>query len=143
MLYLYVFGDNVEDAFGHGSYLVFYLVSGLAASFTYVLTASPQDLTEGVVGASGAISGVLGAYAVLYPRSRILTLILAGFPIILPIPAVLFLGFWFVLQWLYVVFGIASGVAYFAHIGGFVFGVLLAVTVGRRRKRAREARKRL
>jgi membrane associated rhomboid family serine protease len=143
MLYLYVFGDNVEDAFGHGSYLVFYLVSGLAASFTYVLTASPQDLIEGVVGASGAISGVLGAYAVLYPRSRILTLILAGFPIILPIPAVLFLGFWFVLQWLYVVFGIASGVAYFAHIGGFVFGVLLAVTVGRRRKRARDARKRL
>ena len=144
MLFLYVFGDNVEDAFGHGSYLVFYLVSGLAAAFTHILTlTNPQDFYEGVVGASGAISGVLGAYLVLYPKARILTLVLAGFPIIVPIPAFLFLGFWFVLQWLYVVFGIASGVVYFAHIGGFVFGVLLAVTVGRKRKKAREARLRL
>lgn len=136
MIYLYVFGDNVEDTFGHASYFIFYIVSGLAASFTDIISlTNPQDFTIGVVGASGAISGVLGAYVVLYPKSRIL-----GFPIIVPIPAVIFLGFWFVLQWLSIVFNVASGVAYWAHIGGFIAGMILALTIGRKRKKAREAR---
>jgi membrane associated rhomboid family serine protease len=136
MIYLYVFGDNVEDAFGHGSYFIFYIVSGLAATFTDIISlTNPQDFYIGVVGASGAISGVLGAYVVLYPKARILS-----FPIIVPIPAVIFLGFWFALQWLSIFFNIAGGVAYWAHIGGFIAGMILALTIGRKRKKAREAR---
>jgi membrane associated rhomboid family serine protease len=156
MLYLYVFGDNIEDTFGHVGYLVFYLFSGLAASITYTLSVlyAPMlnsltglsmsgNLMEGLLGASGAIAGVLGAYIVLYPKARILTLIFYGWPIIVPIPAIAFLGFWFVLQWIYVFLGIASGVAYWAHIGGFVVGMILAVAFGLRRKKALEARRRL
>jgi hypothetical protein len=78
---------------------------------------------------------VLGAYVVLYPKARILS-----FPIIVPIPAVIFLGFWFALQWLSIFFNIAGGVAYWAHIGGFIAGMILALTIGRKRKKAREAR---
>jgi len=134
MLYLYIFGDNIEDVFGHVGYLAFYLFSGLAASFTHILSiTNPADLVVGVVGASGAISGVLGAYLILFPRSRILSLV-AYF--VLPVPAVLFLGFWFALQWIYVLTGTSSGVAYFAHIGGFITGVVLAVLFGLRRKDA-------
>lgn len=144
MLFLYVFGDNVEDAFGHISYFFFYMFCGLAAAFTYIASVLyltyPADLTTGVVGASGAISGVLGAYAVLYPKAKIITWV---FYLILPVPAIIFLGVWFVLQWFYVIFGISSGVAYWAHIGGFIFGVILALTVGLKRKKARETRLRL
>jgi membrane associated rhomboid family serine protease len=143
MLFLYIFGDNVEDVFGHVSYFFLYIFFGLAAAFTYiasVLYLIPGDLTIGVVGASGAISGVLGAYAVLYPKAKILAWI---FYIILPVPAIIFLGVWFVLQWLYVIFNISSGVAYWAHIGGFIVGVILALTVGLKRKKAREKRLRL
>jgi len=99
-----------------------------------------SDLSVGVVGASGAISGVLGAYFLLYPRARILTLV---FYAILPLPAFVFLGFWFVLQWLYGIFDIAGGVAYWAHVGGFVAGMFLALVFGLKRKKAREARFRL
>ncbi|MEM3442856.1 MAG: rhomboid family intramembrane serine protease, partial [Candidatus Bathyarchaeia archaeon] len=107
MLYLYIFGDNVEDAFGHVGYLIFYLISGLAAAFTHIASIlyAPKlneifgsfvssDLMTGVVGASGAISGVLGAYIVLYPGARILTLVFAGLPILVSIPAIVFLGIW-------------------------------------------------
>ena len=153
MLFLYVFGDNVEDVFGHVGYIGFYLLSGLAAAFTHIssivfapvisdLIGIPMfsDLSVGVVGASGAISGVLGAYFVLYPRAKILTLV---FYAILPLPAFVFLGFWFVLQWFYGIFDIAGGVAYWAHVGGFVAGMFLALVFGLKRKKAREARFRL
>ena len=153
MLFLYVFGDNVEDIFGHLGYLIFYFSCGLAAAFAYILVnlyapliseiigiSLASDLTSGVLGASGAISGVLGAYFVLYPRAKILTLV---FYAILPLPAFVFLGFWFVLQWFYGIFDIAGGVAYWAHVGGFVAGMFLALVFGLKRKKAREARFRL
>ena len=149
MLFLYIFGDNVEDVFGHGSYLVFYIVSGLAAAFAHILSIffTPMlsdlvgipissDLTAGVVGASGAISGVLGAYLVLYPKAKILTIVTY---FILPIPAIIFLGVWFVLQWLYGLFDVSGGVAYWAHIGGFVMGMILALAFGLKKKKARAA----
>jgi len=144
MLFLFIFGDNVEDIFGHLGYLAFYIFCGLAASFTHVLSLyfvpayqNPELLKTGVVGASGAISGVLGAYFVLFPRARILALV-AYF--ILPIPAVIFLGFWFLLQWLYVILKIYSDVAYWAHIGGFIAGMFLALAFGLKRKREKMAK---
>lgn len=139
MLFLYVFGDNVEDAFGHASYLALYLISGLIAGLAQILISMLLlgDLTIGVIGASGAISGVLGAYLVLYPTARIVTLV--GY-FIVPLPAILFLGFWFIMQWAYGIFDPLGGVAYFAHIGGFIAGILLGLTIGRKRKKAREAR---
>jgi membrane associated rhomboid family serine protease len=156
MLYLYIFGDNVEDIFGHAGYLVFYLFCGVAAAFAHILSIifaptlssligipSGSDLTAGVIGASGAISGVLGAYLVLYPKSKILTLVFYGLPIIVPIPAIIFLGIWFIMQWLLAYLDAAGGVAYWAHIGGFVVGIILALIFGLRRKKAREARVRL
>ena len=154
MLYLYIFGDNVEDIFGHVNYLSFYIICGLAASFAHISYAYVMRLTYPqlydllimpVVGASGAIAGVLGAYLVLYPKARILTLV---FPVIVPIPAIIFLGFWFLMQWFLGMFDIlafenASGVAYWAHIGGFIAGLILALIFGLKRKKAREARLRL
>jgi len=153
MLFLFVFGDNIEDVFGHAGYLIFYVISGLAAAYAHILimvlapTISnligitiPSDLAGGVVGASGAISGVLGAYLVLYPKAQILTIVLY---VIIPIPAILFLGFWFAMQWLYGVFDASGGVAYFAHIGGFITGMILALAIGLRRKKALKARFRL
>ena len=153
MLFLYVFGDNIEDAFGHAGYLVFYIISGLAAALLYIMSlffapfignligiSMDSDLTAGVVGASGAISGVLGAYIVLYPKAKIVALI---FYFILPVPAIIFLGFWFMMQWFYGFFDIAGGVAYWAHIGGFIAGMILALVFGLKRKKVREARLRL
>jgi len=137
MVYLYIFGDNVEDAFGHVGYAAFYLFSGLVASAAHLLSVM-NDVWESsipTIGASGAISGVLGAYIVLYPRARVLTLVIYYFITIVPIPAFYFLGFWFLLQFLYVLLGSAAGVAYWAHIGGFVAGVAIALLVRRRRKR--------
>lgn len=152
MLYLYVFGDNIEDVFGHSGYLAFYLLSGLAAAFTHIGTmllaptigniiniTLPSQLTVGVLGASGAISAVLGAYLVLFPKAQILTIV---FYVILPLPAILFLGFWFIMQWLLSFFDALGGVAYYAHIGGFVTGMILALVLGLRRKKARKARAR-
>src|SRR5260370_30264681 len=95
MLFLWIFGDNVEDFFGHFTYLFFYLVCGIGASLLHILFNFHSDIPA--VGASGAISGVMGAYILLYPRARILTLVFI-FP--LPIPAVVFLGLWYVLQFL-------------------------------------------
>jgi len=144
MLFLYIFGDNVEDAFGHERYLVFYFLSGIAASVAFIGTqlfsGDARALLIPTIGASGAIAGVLGAYFILYPRARILTLVLAWWIYIVPIPAVFFLGVWFVFQLLYgmLTLGIeaVTGIAYWAHIGGFVAGIFFGlVWRGRRRVR--------
>jgi len=144
MLFLYVFGDNIEDAFGHVGYLVFYIISGLVATLAYIvsilLVPAIGDLAAGLVGASGAISGVLGAYIVLYPKAKIVALV---FYVILPVPAIVFLGFWFIMQWFYGFFDMSGGVAYWAHIGGFIAGMILALVFGLKRKKVREARLRL
>lgn len=132
MLFLYVFGDNVEDTFGHIPYLVFYLFCGVASGLIHVLFNIHSSLPA--IGASGAISGVMGAYAVLFPRARVLMLF---FIFILPVPAVLVLGYWFVLQFLSGIgeFGAPAGmggVAWWAHIGGFSVGLLIALMVKKR-----------
>jgi len=144
MLFLYIFGDNVEDTFGHGRYLVFYFLSGIAADVAFLWTqlffGDVGMWSIPSIGASGAIAGVLGAYLILYPRARILTLVLTWWIYIVPIPAVFFLGFWFVYQLLYgmLTLGIeaVTGIAYWAHIGGFVAGIFFGwVWRGRRRIR--------
>jgi len=144
MLFLWIFGNNVEDALGRLRYLFFYLACGTAAALAHVaasgasgnLLQRAQDLQTPMVGASGAIAGVLGAYLLLFPRARIHTLVL--FIRVLPLPSRLFLGLWFAGQLLAVVLGEDTGVAFFAHIGGFVAGLLLAPMIGtRRRWRAR------
>jgi len=141
MLFLYIFGDNVEDTFGHARYAIFYVVAGLLASLAHIGSLlyfnDLGGLTTVTIGASGAISGVLGAYIVLYPKARILTLVILGFIYIVPIPALIFLGVWFAFQFLYGALApSAGGVAYWAHIGGFVAGILFgAIWRGRRRKR--------
>jgi membrane associated rhomboid family serine protease len=141
MLYLFIFGDNIEDVFGHVSYFIFYIVCGLAADFAHIMSlTTSQAFNIGVIGASGAISGVLGAYVVLYPRAKVLTVVFLGWPIIVPLPSFIFLGFWFFMQWLYVSFDVSGGVAYWAHIGGFIAGLILAFLFARKRKKAKEAR---
>ncbi len=143
MLYLWVFGDNVEDRLGHGKYVFFYLACGLMATLAHA-TMNPESRVPSI-GASGAIAGVLGAYVVLFPKQRVTTLIpILVFVIVREVPAVLLLGFWILVQ---VFFGAASmnagdlqsagGVAYFAHIGGFVTGMLLVVLLGGLRRPAR------
>jgi len=128
MLFLWIFGDNVEDSFGHVPYLLFYLVCGIGAG----LSQAVLDLhsTVPALGASGAISGVMGAYLILYPRARVLTWI---FIFIIPLPAIFVLVGWFALQF---VSGISSvgavtggGIAWWAHIGGFLVGMLITLAV--------------
>ena len=128
MLYLYVFGDNVEDRLGHAGYAAFYLLAGIGASLTEVYF--QQDSIAPLIGASGAIAGVLGAYFLLYPRSRVLTVIpLVIFYPIVEVSAFFFLGFWFLMQFVqaYLFAGAAAGggVAWWAHAGGFVAGAVL------------------
>jgi membrane associated rhomboid family serine protease len=135
--FLYIFGDNVEDFLGHFKYLVFYLVTGLIAMMTQV--AINMHSTAPTLGASGAIAGVLGAYFVLYPRARVLTWF---FIFVVWVPAWIILGYWFVLQFLS---GTATalavqnqsigGVAFWAHVGGFISGALLVKIFGERRLR--------
>jgi membrane associated rhomboid family serine protease len=131
MLFLWIFGDNVEDSFGHLPYLFFYLVCGLGAGLLHVLFNLSSTIPA--LGASGAISGVMGAYMVLYPRERILTLV---FIFVVPIPAVFILGYWFLLQFLAGIDALGTsakgGVAVWAHVGGFLLGVLLTQLVRRR-----------
>jgi membrane associated rhomboid family serine protease len=128
MLYLWIFGKSVEDAMGHGRFLVFYLVCGLGAAAAQYL----QDPASAIpmVGASGAVSGILGAYLLLHPRARIWTLVIVGFFVrVIPVPALIVLGFWVVLQFVNGVLTLArgdvGGVAFLAHLGGFVTGLLL------------------
>ncbi|MDI6906284.1 MAG: rhomboid family intramembrane serine protease [Thermoanaerobacterales bacterium] len=136
MLYLWVFGDNVEDAMGHRNYLFFYLGAGLAGSFAHIF-ANPESMVP-TVGASGAIAGVMGAYFVTFRRSRILTLVpIFIIPVLTELPAVIFLFLWFALQ---MVNGLVSAavpgntVAWWAHIGGFALGMLLGRVIGPRRR---------
>ncbi len=128
MLYLWIFGNNIEDAMGHARFVAFYLLCGIAAAFTQAL--QDPSSTIPMIGASGAIGGVLGGYLLLYPRARVLVLIPLGFFMYtVRIPALFVLGFWFVLQFLQSVMAgdQAGGVAYWAHIGGFVAGMVLIV----------------
>ncbi len=122
---------NVEDFYGHGTYLLFYLICGIGAGLVHVVT--NLDSRIPALGASGAISGVMGAYMVLFPRSRVLTLV---FIFLVPIPAVIILGWWFILQFLGGIstLGVTTGggVAFWAHVGGFLAGV--ALTAGARNK---------
>ncbi len=141
MLYLWIFGDNVEDRLGHVKYLAFYLLGGVAASLAHLLTNPASQIPT--VGASGAIAAVLGAYLVLFPQSRIVTFIPLGFFMRLTVvPAVFVLGLWFVLQLFSGVLSLGGpdvgGVAFWAHIGGFVVGVLVAIPFISRSHRANE-----
>lgn len=126
MLYLWIFGNNIEDAMGRVRFLVFYFVCGAVAAYSHAM-ANSHSLVP-MIGASGAVSGVLGAYLILYPRARVLTLLIFGFYIrTAEIPAMFVLGFWFLLQFLNALLpsGAAQGVAWHAHIGGFIAGVVL------------------
>ena len=139
MLYLWIFGDNIEDRLGHVRYVIFYFACGVVATLAHAFSSPASAIPA--IGASGAIAGVLGAYLILFPHAQVTTLIPLLFIItIRQIPAVLILGLWFVLQ---LFSGVGSlgvtdaqdvgGVAYFAHIGGFVAGMLLIVLMGGRR----------
>ena len=123
MLYLWIFGNNVEDTLGHFRFFIFYLVCGLFAAVVQIFSA--PDLTVPMIGASGAIAGILGAYLLLFPGARVLTLVfIIIFVKLIRIPAIIILGFWFVIQLLGVGTA-ASNVAFFAHIGGFISGLIL------------------
>lgn len=129
MLYLWIFGDNVEDHLGHARFLVFYLVCGLAASLAMVL-AGPDSRIPGL-GASGAIAGVLGAYVIKFPRSPVRVMMMRT---VTTVPAIVAIGFWVLLQvfgQVSVAGGQAGGVAYLAHIGGFIAGVVMIIIFGR------------
>ena len=124
MLYLWIFGNNIEDTLGHFRFLIFYLLAGIGAALTQVFS-DPQS-TAPMIGASGAVAGVLGAYLLLFPHARILTLMFIFIFIrMIRIPALIVLGFWFLVQLLSVTSGFETGVAFFAHIGGFVAGLIL------------------
>jgi membrane associated rhomboid family serine protease len=130
MLFLWVFGDNIEDTMGHISFLVFYLLCGLGASALQVLV--DTDSRVPMIGASGAISGVLAAYLIMYPHGRIRTILLIGIPILVMVPAWGMIGYWIFIQFVngFLSLGVnteetGGGVAYFAHIGGFIAGAAL------------------
>jgi membrane associated rhomboid family serine protease len=146
MLYLWIFGDNVEDRLGHGKYLFFYLGCGILATLAHAVMNPGSRVPS--IGASGAIAGVLGAYIVLFPKQRVTTLIpIFIFITVREIPAIFLLGFWIVMQ---VLFGAVSmggdlqsagGVAYFAHIGGFLAGMVLIILLGGLRRPAYQRRR--
>ena len=129
MLFLWIFGNNVEDSMGRGRYLLFYLLAGLVA--VYSQAALDPDATGPTIGASGAVAGVLGAYAILHPRARVLSLVIIIFFVtLIEVPALALLAIWFLLQFVPAVGQLAAedaagggGIAYLAHIGGFVFGM--------------------
>ena len=141
MLYLWVFGDNVEDRMGHGRFVAFYLLCGIAAALAQTYTNGGS--TVPMVGASGAVAGVMGAYFVLYPRSRIVTLVpIVIFIQIIEIPAIFFLGIWFLMQFVSGVGSLATagqslgGIAFWAHVAGFAAGAA-GILVFRRPERQR------
>lgn len=142
MLYLWIFGDNIEDRLGHIRYIIFYFACGIAAALAHAFMSPNSSLPA--IGASGAIAGVLGAYIVLFPTARVMTFIPIGFYLMMrELPAILVLGLWFVIQFFvgFASLGVktadtAGGVAYFAHIGGFVAGVILILLLGGKRRRS-------
>jgi membrane associated rhomboid family serine protease len=145
MLFLWVFGNNIEDRLGRVKFLLFYLLAGLIAVYTQALIDTGS--TAPTIGASGAIAGVLGAYALLFPRARVLTLIfIIFFVTLVEIPALILLALWFILQFVPALGQVAvgagggQGVAYFAHVGGFVFGLAVAAVLLRLRPRDPEPR---
>ena len=127
MLYLWIFGDNIESICGKTKFILFYLTCGLIASFTHLLTTVNPEIPT--IGASGAIAGVLGAYLLIYPRAKVLTLVFFFFITMIRVPAVVLLGFWFVYQLFLgsvtLMSGVGTGVAFWAHIGGFAAGFVL------------------
>jgi len=139
MLYLWIFGDNVEDRMGHGRYLVFYMLTGWVASYAHIW-ADPVSAIPSI-GASGAIAGVLGAYITLYPQARVVMLLPLGILTqLVQVPAVFFLGFWFLQQFLTGFFSMLApqeggGVAWWAHVGGFAAGFALVSLFARRARR--------
>lgn len=140
MLFLFIFGDNVEDRMGKFNYLIFYLLTGLLASLTHFVLYINSPVPA--IGASGAISGVMAAYMFLFPKSKVITLIPIFYilPLFVPIPAFIFIGIWFIIQLIsgtshLLYHGSASGIAFWAHIGGFVAGMFLfSLFVKRRRQ---------
>lgn len=134
MLFLWIFGNNIEDFLGHGRYLAFYLVGGVVAALVQLMSGPSSNVPT--IGASGAIAAVMGAYFFLYPTARVQTLVFFIFITTVRIPAWVFLGIWFVLQLFEGAYGTAQGVAVWAHVGGFLFGMLVAWIV---RKRARSS----
>jgi membrane associated rhomboid family serine protease len=138
MLFLWIFGNNVEDSMGPIKFIVFYLLSGIAALALQVAV-SPNSMAP-TVGASGAIAGVLGGYILLYPRARVLTLVIIIFFVtVIELPATVMLGIWFAIQAIFGAIGLTNptggtGVAYFAHIGGFAFGLLTIRLLATKRK---------
>jgi membrane associated rhomboid family serine protease len=139
MLFLWVFGNNIEDSLGRVKFLLFYLLAGLVA--LYSQAALDPGSTVPTIGASGAVAGVLGAYALLHPKARVLTLIfIIFFVTLVEIPAAILLAIWFVLQFIPAVGQVATpdvggeGIAYFAHVGGFIFGLAVAALMARRRR---------
>ena len=139
MLYLWIFGDNIEDRLGHVRFAVFYLFCGIVAAYSYAVT-SPGSTTP-MIGASGAISGILGAYILLFPRASVHTLIFLGFFITtVRIPALIVIGFWAIIQFgsglINTELHAQGGIAWFAHVGGFIIGLLtIKLWIPRRTKR--------
>jgi len=138
MLYLWIFGNNIEDRLGHLRFVIFYLLCGVAAVYAHSLS-DPSSMMP-MIGASGAVSGVLGAYLLLFPRAQVYTLLFLGFFIqVVRLPALIVIGFWAIIQ---LVSGFASrtaaggGIAFFAHVGGFVFGLAMIkiFLIGKRRR---------
>jgi len=137
MLYMWIFADNIEDELGKTKFIIFYIISGIAAALTQVYMNT--ESTVPMVGASGAIGGVLGAYIINHPRAKVLVLIPLGFfTQIIKVPAIFVLGIWFILQFVSSAFSSSSGggVAYGAHIGGFIFGAIAILFFNRGVKRS-------
>lgn len=130
MLFLWIFGDNIEDAMGHLKFFLFYIACGVCAALAHL--AFNFDGNGPLIGASGAVAGVMGAYVLLYPHARVFVLARIVIPIPLPVPAFWMLGFWVATQLFYVLIGSDEPVAWWAHLGGFVTGVVLAAGLRRR-----------
>jgi membrane associated rhomboid family serine protease len=143
MLFLWIFGNNVEDSMGAIKFIVFYLLGGIAADVAHIALSAGSDIAT--LGASGAVAGVLGGYLLLFPRARVVTVVfIIFFFTILELPAILFLGVWIVQQALFAYFDLlqpssdGGGVAYFAHIGGFVAGLVLIRAFASEKRRRRQ-----
>lgn len=130
MLFLWIFGDNIEDAMGHIKFLIFYLLCAVLAGLAHI--AFYSDATKPLIGASGAVAGVMGAYILLYPHARVFVLFRIVIPIPLPIPALWMLGAWIATQVFYVLVGSEEPIAWWAHLGGVIAGALLAIPFKRR-----------